>query len=238
MTESSVSIRVLVVEDDDDLREEIVIGLKAQDIEPNGVPDGSALYRELLKQQADIIVLDVGLPGESGTEIARHLRSSSPTKVTGIIMLTGQGALSDKVHGLQSGADVYLTKPICVAELSAYVRSLYRRIHATIPASRTPSWKLLMSQWRVISPSGEEETVSHHESVVLEVLVRHAGQVVQRRDLIAALGQDPLTYDDRRLEAIVSRLRKKLHRIHPLSQPLRAAHGSGYIFCEPIEFAS
>lgn len=233
-----MSIRVIVVEDDEDLREETVFGLCVGGVEATGVSDAPALYRELIREPADIVVLDVGLPGESGIEIAKYMKAAQPTRVSGIIMLTGHGGVEDRVAGLQSGADIYLVKPIHPEELAAYVKSLYRRMQTgSVGPSHNVAWRLSVSQWRLTCPSGANTILSHHESVVLELLTRNAGRVVTRREIIAkALNQDPMTYDDRRLEAIVSRLRKKLHQLQPLSQPLKAAHGSGYIFTEPIEF--
>ncbi len=133
-------LRVSLIEDDVDLREEMVYGLSEVGFDARGFHDGPEFYRAQVSAPCDVAVIDVGLPGEDGFTIAAHLRSSSSV---GIVMLTARGALEDRLHGLQQGADAYLVKPVQLLELSAILQSLGRRLApgrppATMPANQPP----------------------------------------------------------------------------------------------------
>lgn len=229
-------IRVIVVDDDDDMRSEVVAYLIGQGCDAIGVPDSAALYRELLSRQADIIVLDVTLPGESGFSIARHLRSLERTRSMGLIMLTGHADKEDRVVGIDCGADVYMVKPAEPDELRAYIEGLYRRVHRDGEVPASAKWQYREREAVLLAPSGSRIELSHLENQFLSVLARQPGQTIKRKDIIAsAFGADPLTYDWRRLDAIVSRLRKKIHNHYPMVQPVRAVHGVGFIFSAAVE---
>ena len=136
----SRALRVSLIEDDADLREEMVYRLGEVGFETRGFRDGPEFYRAQVSAPCDVAVIDVGLPGEDGFTIAAHLRSSSSV---GIVMLTARGALQDRLHGLQQGADAYLVKPVQLLELSAILQSLGRRLApgrppATMPANQPP----------------------------------------------------------------------------------------------------
>lgn len=228
-------IRIVLVEDEDDLRGEMVFNLAADGFDVVGVANSTSLYLDLLQNPADIVILDVGLHGEDGFTIARQLRSIHSTRTMGIIMLTARSGLSDRIEGLESGADIYLLKPVEFGELSAYIHSLYRRLHADQPIENPPVWHFHQNDWKLISPSGVDIELSHLETAFVDIIARNANKPVRRRDIVThAFGQDPLSYDNRRLEAIVSRLRKKIHRIYPLSQPIKVVHSIGYIFTDAI----
>lgn len=122
---STDKLRVFLVEDTDDLREEIVFGLNALGLEVSGFADANALYRAMAVKPCNIVVIDVGLPGEDGFSIAAHLRDNH---ALGIVFLTARAALDDRLHGLGLGADNYLVKPIDVRELAATLFALGRRL--------------------------------------------------------------------------------------------------------------
>ncbi|QFY42163.1 response regulator transcription factor [Candidatus Methylospira mobilis] len=229
-------IRVAVVEDDSDLCEEIVFSLTDDGNDAVGFRDSAGLYRHLMKSTVDIVVLDVGLPGEDGFAIARHLRDSPSCRAVGIIMLTALSGLDHRVEGLESGADIYLVKSASIRELRAAIASLARRLKLSPEPSAGQVWRYSPSAWTLTSPSGAGVKLSGSEKAVVEFFLRHPCSVAKRRDLIEkALGGDYLSYDPRRLEAIVSRLRRKLEQISPLAQPLRAVHGVGYEFTSALE---
>jgi DNA-binding response OmpR family regulator len=97
-------------------------------------------------------------------------------------------------------------------------------------------WQFNHREWRLLCPSGAAIELSHLESEFLKILVEHAGNPVKRRDIISlAFKQDPLAYDNRRLEAIVSRLRRKINGLYPLSQPIKAVHSIGYVFTDTVK---
>lgn len=228
-------IRIIVVEDSELFRELLVRNLAKAGHHAIGVANSAALYRELLHSSADIVILDVELAGQCGFDIARELRAMSSTRRIGIIMVTSHGSPDYRVDGITSGADIYMTKPVDPRELLAYVRSLYRRLQESADQPDARRWRYHKQASQLLAPSGATLNLTHTEAAFLEILARHAGTPVDRRNIIAlALKQNPLEYDARRLETMVSRLRRKMRGIHPLSQPIKAAHAVGYIFTEDI----
>lgn len=229
-------IRVVLVEDQVNLRTEIVNSLRAEALEVTGVGSGTELFFELMQKPADIIIMDIGLPGESGMEILQQLRSLTALRALGIIMLTGRFDLSCRVECLTNGADAFLIKPVEIEELTAYIHNLYRRMHTDTASFDALKWQFHHRDWRLLCPSGAAVELSHLESEFLKILVEHAGSAVRRRDIISiAFKKDPFTYDNRRLEAIVSRLRRKIHAQYPHSQPIRAVHSIGYVFTDSVK---
>ncbi|OGS97894.1 MAG: hypothetical protein A3F73_12700 [Gallionellales bacterium RIFCSPLOWO2_12_FULL_59_22] len=228
-------MRIIVVEDNTDLREELVFNLVEDGFNVVGVGDGAALTAELNGHPPDIIILDVGLPGEDGFSIARRIRDNPSLRSTGIIMLTARGELSHRIHGLTIGADNYLIKPVDFAELRACIESLSRRLRVSKPEPRAEIWNYYPSQWQLISPCGTTIKLTCNENKLIEILVRNPGTVVNRRDIIVqGLGESPAEYDERRLETTISRLRRKLDISCPRYQPIQVAHGAGYSFTEPV----
>lgn len=230
-----VPARVVVVDDDDIFRDLVMLNLKYWGYDAYGVPDAATLYRELLERPVDIVILDIGLPGEDGLAIASHLRGMRQTRTLGIIMLTSYADLSKRVAGLESGADVYLCKPVNWPELRAQLHSLYRRLTLANVHEGSKPWRFLQSARTLVTPSGTEVPLTHLEAQLIGILVDGEGKPVRRREIIAsALQQDPLAYDERRLEAVVSRLRRKIARVYGISQPIKVAHAVGYVFSDPV----
>ncbi|MDD5329418.1 MAG: response regulator transcription factor [Sulfuricella sp.] len=224
-------MRIVVVEDEDDLREDIVFNLADAGFDAIGVGDGAGLARELRIASADIVILDVGLPGEDGYAIARRLRGDPLLRSVGIIMLTAMGALDDRVRGLKDGADTYLVKPIDFVELIACIESLERRLALAEPAD---CWRFSPDRWELASPAGTRIRLTLTEKKLLEILILNAGAAVTRRDIIKGLGESPANYDERRLEAAVSRLRRKIEQAYPSAQPIQGARSIGYAFTGPV----
>lgn len=228
-------MRIVVVEDDADLRGELVFNLSDDGFNVAGVGDGASLYRELQQQPADMVILDIGLPGEDGFSIARRLRDDPSSHSIGIIMLTARGELDNRVRGLKNGADVYLVKPVDFLELRACIESLSRRLSVAKPVSPAGRWGYFPAQWELVSPYGAKIKLTLSEKKLIEILIREPGKAVKRREIIVSgFDESPAYYDERRLEAIVSRLRRKIEQAYPFSQPIQSAHGVGYAFTEPV----
>lgn len=128
-------LEICVVEDEEDLREEIVESLQEAGFNVRGFPASRELYASLLMARCDIAILDIGLPGEDGFSIATRLRELGSI---GIIMLTARSHMDDRLLGLQSGADIYLVKPVDFVELEAVVLSLARRVVGSDAISAPP----------------------------------------------------------------------------------------------------
>lgn len=224
---------VTVVEDNADLREEVVFHLRHAGHDAIGVPDGVGLNHTLGVLLPDVVVLDVGLPGEDGFSIAARLRRDHPA--IGIVMLTARSLIEDKLHGLATGADSYLVKPVDLRELVAVVASLSRRLPAR--DSLDDSWKLDTTRREIIDPQGVATALTHTEYRLLLQLAEAAPEVASRRALVEALGHDFMQFDERRLEAALSRLRRKL-KAEGEDSVLRSARTQGYLFAAPIRVIS
>ncbi len=230
--------RVIVVEDDLELREEILVpSLRANGFDAEGVPSAEALYRRFLAAPSDLVVLDIGLPDEDGLSAAAHLRSAQGMRV-GIVMLTGLDSGGDQVRGLAVGADAYLAKPVEMNVLAATLNSVLRRLRAGSEAgerlaerSSTRAWQLDPDGWHLRAPSGRTVALTQPERRVLSCLLQSPGEPVTRDALILELaGSAEATFDPHRLEMIVHRLRRKAEEQLGQALPLRAVRGIGYVF--------
>lgn len=236
---------IIVVEDEASLRADLVEYLSACGHAVAGCADGIALDVALARQPADIIILDVNLPGEDGFSIAKRLRDQSEV---GIIMLTARGVNVDRVVGLEIGADVYLVKPVELRELEAQIRTLARRLRvqaaptpspvATSPAARpnaVPSgWVYDQVAWALIAPSGDPVKLTANERTFVNLLVEHPGEPVSRSDIFRALGKREWDVGDRSVDSMVRRLRAKGETQLGQPLPIEAVHGTGYAFAAPV----
>lgn len=230
-------LRIALLEDDAELRERILVpGLQDYGFDVTGTGTAADLYRSMLTRAFDIVVLDIGLPGESGLTVARHLRDIS---TMGIVMLTGNHGRRDQVHALSVGADAYLSKPVDIEVLAATLHSLGRRLAGAAgapplaPAATThapAAWQLDTDGWRLASPSGIPLALTAPERSLLKALVAAEGQPVARDTLIAALCSDVYDFDPHRLEMLVHRLRRKALDAGTGELPLLTARGFGYLF--------
>ncbi len=230
----SNTLSIIVADADRSALEFMVNALAEEGWLVDGVSDSHALYLALLQRPAHIVVLGAQLPPEGSLSVVRQLRSIKITSAIGIILLADAGSPL-QLEALQSGADASLAGRPSMAELKAYIRSLQRRVGAEQVFEPGHIWQYHQSEWKLVSPSGADIELSHLEAAFVHIIARHAGRPVRRRDIIfQAFGQDPLHYDSRRLEAVVSRLRKKVHRCYPLSQPIKVVHSIGYVFTDSI----
>lgn len=205
------------------MRELLVTGLRGLGVHIEGVPDGTALERALADYEPDIVILDIGLPGEDGLTLAARLRRSRPR--LGIIMLTAKDKVEDRIRGLDLGADLYFAKPADLRELASGIASLYRRLGAL------SAWHLDPSHSRLHTPGGAAVDLTDLELRFLEPLLQRPGAVVEREDLCRALDYLPDLYAMRRMETLLSRLRAKVARHSPEEPlPVKARHGKGYAF--------
>lgn len=227
--------QVAVLEDDEELRERILLpSLGDYGFKVTGAGSAAELYRHMISQRFDIVVLDLGLPDEDGLSVARYLRSASPT--IGLVMLTGSREKKDRIQALRESMDAFLSKPVDVDVLAATLHSLSRRLEQ--PTARAPTrtsdvvtgWQLEASGWRLISPNDRIVALTAPEHCVLAVLMAHIGEPVPRKSLIEALTQDIYDFDPHRLEMMIHRLRRKAQDQTGEVLPLLTARGTGYVF--------
>lgn len=219
-------MKIIVVEDNDDLCQELVFLLNKSGHEARGAGSASELDDLMSRETPDILLLDVGLPGEDGLSIARRLRSRPQL---GIVMLTAHGSDEDHIRGLEGGADNYLVKPVNRGVLLAVLQRVYNRLHPQENSSPNV-WRLQRREHLLHTPSGGEIPLTDTELVLIEAMVRTPGKVCHRRQLIEALGHDYMTYDERRIEVRISRLRKKIRELSGGEEPVKSEWGVGYLF--------
>jgi DNA-binding response OmpR family regulator len=216
------------------MRDFLVTGLENVGISVVGVADGVELDAYLETHEVDILILDIGLPGEDGYSIAARLRGARPHM--GIIMLSARDETEDKVQGLDGGADLYFTKKVGIRELASAVGSLHRRLSLVRPPPPITHWRLDTLHSRLVTPSGIEIDLTFNELRFLKPLLDQPGAVVDRDLLSLALDQVPDIYAMRRMETMLSRLRTKVQKASPDEPlPVRARHGQGYSFLGEAE---
>lgn len=226
--------RVIVVEDEVDLRGSICAFLAAEGFNVRGVDDGAGLDRAWAQVPADILVLDVNLPGDSGFTIAARMRRQSRV---GIIMLTARTQVDDRITGLECGADNYIVKPVVLRELSAAVRGLSRRLgQPPAKEEETPAaWSFDPVNWSLIAPNGVTVALTTAEFCLLNTLVTTPGVSVSSDDMLAALGKAAVETNRRSLDSVLSRLRRKVEDQAGMPLPIKAVRSVGYVFASPLE---
>jgi two-component system OmpR family response regulator len=227
-TPSAAPPRVLVLEDEADLQEAMVTYLNMEGNIADGVSSLRAAQEWMRTHPYEILVLDLGLPDGDGLE---WLKQRPLMQDKGVIITTARGDSDQRIEGIRAGADVYLVKPIQLEELSSLVQNLVRRIRANSQAL----WTLRKLQWTLESPQGLAIKLTHSESVLLSRLAQTPGQAVSRNELVTCLGHDPESYDFRRMEILVRRLRNKAHDALGFDLPMETVHKLGYAFTAPVQ---
>ncbi|MBF0623054.1 MAG: response regulator transcription factor [Magnetococcales bacterium] len=224
-------IQVALVEDDMAFRETVTDFLDLQEIQVHGAETGNKLM-EILTQHSEIklVILDVNLENESGFDIANALHEQFPQ--IGIIMLTARQTVEDHITGLQSGADIYLTKPINLMVLEAKIRALVRRVSKDNPDINV--WKLSTSAWTLHTPQGQEIALTSTEMAIIERLSKKPGQSIPY-DQFDGIFAAETRNDTHRLAVQINRLRKKVKSKSGETLPIKAARNIGYCFTSTIK---
>ena len=221
--------RILVVDDDEGLRELLVRYLSDNGYEAAGVADGQAMKRHLSSHPVDLLLLDVMLPGEDGLTLARELGSRGGPP---IIMLSARGEEVDRIVGLEVGADDYLPKPFSHRELLARVAAVLRRRQpaaATGRIRRFGPFEVDLESHR-LTRNGEEVDVSGAEFALLKVLIENPDRVLGRDALVELLKGYERAPFDRMVDVRVTRLRRKIEADPARPVYLRTVWGEGYLF--------
>lgn len=225
--------RILIVEDEHRLRKDLVDFLELTGFSAEGVASAEQMRMTLaLARAPDVIILDVGLPDGNGFDLAAEIRK---THACGIIMLTALGTSDDRIRGFDSGADIYLVKDSTLREIEAAIRSLLRRSgQGTGKAAGNEEWVLDSIDWLLIAPNRRSLKLTATELAFMTALCRRSGEVCRREELMATLARPRSSFDNRHLDAVVSRLRRKLEEHTQLSAPIKVAYGVGYVFSAPV----
>lgn len=221
-------MRVLLVEDDAVLGDAVVATLRGGGYAVDWVKDGSAADTSLKSEEFDMVLLDLGLPRMSGMTVLRNLRDRRGR--VPVLILTAQGSVQDRVAGLDAGADDYLAKPFELAELEARVRALIRRSHGG-DSNRLRCGALEYDvAGRRATLAGQPAEFSARELSVLELLLRHAGRLVNKEQMVEHLYGWGEEVGTNAIEVYVHRLRKKLE---PAGVNILTVRGLGYWLEKP-----
>jgi two-component system response regulator CpxR len=226
-----LAVRILLIDDDVELCTLLVELLTREDYSTECQHEGKRGLDRALHGGFDLVILDVMLPGLDGFEILRRLRAESRVPV---LMLTARGEDLDRIAGLEMGADDYLGKPFNSRELVARIRAILRRLEQ--PPSQAGPLEVngvrIDPGTRQVSVNGKKVELTTFEFDILELLMRSAGKVISRDDLMEHLYNRKATPYDRSADMHVSHLRKKLETGQPLIKTIR---GAGYQFCRTAE---
>lgn len=229
---------ILIVDDHAEIRDLLGRFLRRHGFRATGVPDGQGMRGTLATAMVDLVVLDLMLPGESGLHLCREIRSTSSLPV---IMLTAMGEETDRIVGLEVGADDYVPKPFNARELLARIRAVLRRTAAS-PAASGPrghtlafaGWALDLVRRELTSPAGIVVDLTSGEYDLLLAFVEHPQTVLSRERLLELSHNRVFTSYDRSIDVQISRLRRKLEddaRPDPL---LKTVRGVGYMLTVPV----
>ncbi|MDZ7813282.1 MAG: response regulator transcription factor [Ideonella sp.] len=256
ITSRHLDCHVFLVEDEDSLRQDLSFLLQHRGYQVTACATAAEFYRHFAVKPASVVVLDIGLDGEDGLSICQHLRSHNP--LLGIIFLTARGLRDDRVHGLMTGADAYMVKPVELAELcltidrledrlrlaqvnslsavsvawapadAAPLRAAARSPETSEPASAQAVWSFELGTGLLTAPNGKGRRLTGNERTVVYALSQREGQAVSVEDLAVQLLIANPAEAKHRVEVIVSRLRRSVEQAVEMPLPLYLLRGTGY----------
>jgi two-component system OmpR family response regulator/two-component system alkaline phosphatase synthesis response regulator PhoP len=227
--------RVLVVEDDEHIRELVMLHLGLEGLAPVASGDGNEALEIARSEPFDLLILDVMLPGLDGVTLCRAVRRDSRNRDVPILMLTARREEADKVLGLESGADDYLTKPFGVRELVARVRALLRRrrpADGQLPAAVTAGGLTIDPARRLARLDGRDIELTAHEFDLLYLLASNRGIVFSREALLQRVWGDDTNVTVRSVDTLVKRLRRKIESDPGEPRFIATVWGTGYKFAD------
>ncbi|EXF93507.1 chemotaxis protein CheY [Pseudomonas fluorescens HK44] len=233
--------RVLIVDDDPLIRELLHDYLSQEGYEVHCAATAELAETFLASQTVDLVMLDIRLPGKDGLTLTRELRVRSEV---GIILITGRNDEIDRIVGLECGADDYVIKPLNPRELVSRAKNLVRRVrHAQTPqpvaaifrpVKQFAAWALDTDRRRLIDHAGSETLLTHGEYQLLSVFLRNSGHTLSRDQLMDQIRNREWVPNDRSIDVLVGRLRRKLHDDPAEPQLIITIHGAGYLFTASV----
>ena len=222
---------VLIVEDDGVTRAKLAGYFEVAGHRVSEAADGQEMRRVFTQDPADLLLLDINLPGEDGLELTREIRATSDI---GIILVSGRTDDIDRIVGLEMGADDYVTKPFNPRELLARAKNLLRRStggeNARGPIRAFAGWHFDTRSRRLTDPAGERVPLTRAEFELLAALSERPGQVMSRDRLLNNITHRSWDPNDRTIDVLVRRLRRKIEADPQQPEIIVTAHGEGYIF--------
>ena len=236
------ALHLLCVDDEDEIRELLSRYFDRQGFRVSTARNGAELREAIARGPVDLVLLDLGLPGEDGLALTRHLREHWHGA---IIIVTGRGDSVDRVVGLELGADDYVTKPFDLRELLARVRSVLRRSTAAAPASAPAAnvrtrlgfagFTLDLAARSLHAPDGNPVTLTSGEFDLLCAFVEQPNRVLSRDVLMNSLHGREAGPFDRAIDMQIGRLRRKIESAPEQPELIKSVRGAGYLFVPPVE---
>lgn len=230
---------LLIVDDDIDIRDLLDKFLSQYDFKILTAHDGQQMYQQLAQNEVDLIILDMMLPGDDGFALCRQLQYSNQYRHIPILMLSAVGDETDRIVGLEVGADDYLAKPFSPRELLARTKAILRRSHSSSTlendASATPrrlrfnQWELNINTQQLISPNQIEISLSSGEYALLLAFLNNPNQILSRDKLVELIGHGDNNALDRGIDMQVSRLRQKIEDNPKKPKYIKTVRGGGYL---------
>ena len=219
---------ILVVEDEDSLATLLQYNLEKEGYQVSVAGDGEEALMQVDERLPDLVVLDWMLPKISGIEVCRRLRQRSETRNVPIIMLTARSEESDRVRGLDTGADDYLSKPFSMTELAARIRAVLRRLRPGLAEDRVRYGDIVVDRVaHRVKRGGKEIHLGPTEFRLLDYLIQHPGRVFSREQLLDAVWGSDVYVEARTVDVHVGRLRKALNAADG-ADPIRTVRSAGY----------
>lgn len=217
---------IYLLEDDDSIRKLVIYALNSQGYEAKGFERPAEFWKAMGQAQPDLVLLDIMLPEEDGLTILQKLRASAGTKKLPVIMLTAKNTEYDRVVGLDSGADDFISKPFGMMELVARVRAVLRRTESREENSDYQLGELFVSPKRhVVKVDGEEVSLTNKEFELLCLLLEHQGMAMTRDAIMDGVWGQEFSRENRTLDVHVRTLRTKLG---PAGHYIETVRGVGY----------
>ncbi len=219
---------ILVMEDEDALATLLQYNLEKEGYDVAVAADGEEGMLQIEERTPDLILLDWMLPKLSGIEVCRRVRGRAETRNLPIIMLTARGEETDRVRGLDTGADDYMTKPFSMTELTARIRAVLRRIRPGLADDRVNHADIIMDRVaHRVSRAGKEIHLGPTEFRLLDHFLKHPGRVFSREQLLDAVWGSDVYVEARTVDVHVGRLRKALN-VEGTVNPIRTVRSAGY----------
>ena len=219
---------VLVVEDEDALSTLLQYNLEKEGYDVTVAGDGEEALIQVDERLPDLVVLDWMLPKVSGIEVCRRLRSRSETRNVPIIILTARGEETDRIRGLDTGADDYVVKPFSMTELTARIRAVLRRIRPGLAEDRIRHGDIVIDRVaHRVRRGGREVHLGPTEFRLLDYLMQHPGRVFSREQLLDAVWGSDVYVEARTVDVHIGRLRKALN-LEAEEDPIRTVRSAGY----------
>lgn len=225
---------IVLVEDDPDVARTIEHVLKDFAFDTIWCRSGGDFLRRQRSLTPDLIIIDLGLPDIDGLELMRKVKGGSDC---GLLILTGRTHVSDRVMGLELGADDYVLKPFEPRELVARVRSILRRKETAVPQgsgrdiAEFAGWRFNLGNNTLLAPGGQEHLLSTSEAELLKVFVNSPNRILQREQL---MGSRDLSPSDRSIDVRISRLRRKVEADPQNPSIIKTVYGAGYLFLAAV----